>query len=88
MDVTNRLSALAQLTRLDILARIAKQEGGLSAARIADSIGTARTNTSVHLTVLRNAGLVTAKKRGREITYSVVREAVIELADYLRGTVS
>lgn len=37
------------------------------------------TNTYVHLSVLRNAGLVTATKSGRTIAYTPVRGALDEL---------
>jgi len=83
MEITQRLSALAQPTRLDIFLTIAKHDAGLSATQIAEEAGALRTNTSVHLTVLRNAGLLTSTKSGRTVTYKVEREAVRSLARFL-----
>ena len=40
-------------------------------------------NTSVHLSVLRNAGLVASSKKGRTVTYTAERETVRSLAEFL-----
>lgn len=40
-------------------------------------------NTSVHLSVLRNAGLVSSTKEGRSVTYRAERGAVQRLATFL-----
>ena len=83
MDVTSRLSALAQPVRLEILTALARQGEGLSAAQLAEMTGALRTNTSVHLTVLRNAGLVSSKREGRGITYRVERDALRSLSMFI-----
>lgn len=84
-DVTSKLSALAQPVRLDIVLTLASHREGLSAARLADETGALRTNAAVHLTVLRNAGLVSSQRAGRSITYRVDRDALRDLADFLVG---
>lgn len=83
MDVLNRLSALAQPVRLDILLTLARHGKGLSAAQLADMTGALRTNASVHLTVLRNAGLVTSNRDGRAITYTAERDVLRSLGAFL-----
>jgi len=83
MDVTTRLSALAQPVRLDIFLALARNGQGLSAAQLADETGALRTNASVHLTVLRNAGLVSSHREGRSITYKADRDALRSLAGFL-----
>lgn len=40
-------------------------------------------NTSVHLSVLRNAGLVSSTKEGRSVTYRAERGALRNLATFL-----
>ena len=83
MGVTTGLSALAQPVRLEILSTLARHGKGLSAAQLADMTGALRTNTSVHLTVLRNAGLVSSKREGRGITYRVERDALRSLSSFI-----
>lgn len=83
MDVTNKLSALAQPTRLEIFLALAKSRNGLTSTEVAEATGTMPNNTSVHLAVLRNAGLVSSVKRGRTVTYRVKKEAATSLAVFL-----
>lgn len=62
---------------------IAKHENGLSSTEIADATNSLPTNTSVHLSILRNAGLVSSTKDGRTVTYKAERDAVRDLSAYL-----
>lgn len=83
-DVVAKLSALAQPVRLDIYLAIAAHPDGLSSTRVAEEAGAMPTNTSVHLSVLRNAGLVTATRVGRTVTYKADREALDGVVDFLK----
>ncbi|WP_420910610.1 ArsR/SmtB family transcription factor [Qipengyuania spongiae] len=74
---------IAALANSRIILALAKHREGLSAARLADRTGALRTNASVHLTVLRNAGLVSSHRAGRSITYKVDRVAVLSLSEFL-----
>jgi DNA-binding transcriptional ArsR family regulator len=85
-DVVAKLSALAQPVRLEIYIAIASNPDGLSSTRVADAVGAMPTNTSVHLAVLRNAGLVTATKKGRTVTYRVDKEAMDRVLGFLANT--
>lgn len=82
-DLTSALSALAQPTRRAIFEAIASAGDGLTPSELADATGTQATNTSAHLTVLRNAGLVKAKRNGKSVNYSAKRSAVRALGEYL-----
>ncbi len=88
MKAISQLSALAQPTRLDIFTTIAKHENGLSSTEIAEATNTLPTNTSVHLSILRNAGLVSSTKDGRTVTYKAERDAVRSLSAYLGDMVA
>jgi DNA-binding transcriptional ArsR family regulator len=61
-------TALADPTRRDILARVARAP--LSVTEIAEGITTTRPNVSQHLRVLRDAGLVRADAVGTKRIYS------------------
>lgn len=47
-----------------------------------------RSNTSHHLGVLRNRGLVAAERRGNTVVYSLCYPQVIDAIDILRGVIS
>ncbi len=87
-DVVSRLSALAQPVRLDIYLAIAAAPDGLPSTRVAEEAGAMPTNTSVHLSILRTAGLVTATKTGRTVIYQADREAMGEVVEFLGKTLS
>lgn len=82
-DVVAKLSALAQPVRLEIYLAIAGSKDGLTSTRVAEVAGAMPTNTSVHLSILRNAGLVTATKVGRTVTYRAARDAMGNLVEFL-----
>ncbi|MGH8874192.1 MAG: ArsR/SmtB family transcription factor [Acidimicrobiia bacterium] len=64
---------------LDLLAQRARSVDELAAAA-----GMETANTSQHLQVLRNAGLVVARRRGKRVYYRLASEAVLDLLDTLR----
>ncbi len=78
------LSALAQESRLPIF-RLLVQEGpeGLSAGAIGQRLGIPPSALSFHLTRLRYAGLITARRNGRQIIYSVDYQATQSFVSFL-----
>lgn len=82
--VVNALGALAQETRLAIF-RLLVEHGpiGLSAGRIADSLGLAPATLSFHLKELARAGLVAARSEGRFVYYRTDFAAMNALITYL-----
>jgi len=83
MDAVAKLSALAQPIRLEIFLAIARATNGIASTEAAEQTGTMPNNTSVHLAVLRNAGLVSSTKTGRSVTYRAERAALSALATFL-----
>ena len=86
MDAVAKLSALAQPVRLEIYRTIAKARDGITATDVAKQTGTMKNNASVHLAVLRNAGLVSSAKEGRTVTYQAERDALHDLLGFLSKT--
>ena len=74
--------ALADETRLAVLARIAAAGRPLTVSEIKDCCGIHLSGVSRHLRQLRSAGLVQAEKNGREVLYSLQADDVVTL---LRG---
>jgi len=76
-------SALAESTRLFILYALAEQQCNVS--EITQKLELPQPTISRHLKVLRDAGLVHAKRQGMSIHYELADKRVIEALDLLRG---
>ncbi len=74
--------ALCDPTRLQVLGRLALASGPQTVTEVAGCCGVHLSGVSRHLACLRDAGVVTASKVGREVRYSLERE---ELTTALRG---
>ena len=74
--------ALCDANRLALLAQIAVAPAGLTVTEASRCCGVHLSGVSRHLSLLRAAGVVTAHKSGREVTY---RLAGTELVAALRG---
>ena len=87
MEITTaleRLSALAQETRLTIFRKLVEQgPGGLAAGELAERIGISPSNLSFHVAALERAGLVAGTRNGRSIAYVADYRAMNELLAYL-----
>jgi len=78
------LSALAQATRLRVFRLLMKRgEAGLPAGRIAEALNVPQNTLSAHLSILSNAGLVSAQREGRSLIYSVNVTAVKIFIGYM-----
>lgn len=78
------LSALAQESRLAVF-RLLLAEGpdGLAAGEVGQRLGIPANVLSFHLTRLRHAGLVTARRNGRQINYAAHYEGMQNLMGFL-----
>ncbi len=79
-----RLKALGHPVRLGIAMQLAA-EPETCACDFADVFGVSQPTVSEHLRVLREAGLVTTKRRGTQICYSLDPVAVREIEGILAG---
>ncbi len=75
--------ALSNGNRLELLEFLA--QGERSVDDLAKVSGLSVGNTSQHLKLLRQAGLVTSRKEGLKVHYSVTGDDVISLLDGMRG---
>ncbi|MBV9327164.1 MAG: helix-turn-helix transcriptional regulator [Chloroflexi bacterium] len=69
------LDALAEPMRQDLVQVLARSE--LNVANVADRVTVSRPTVSHHLNVLRRAGLVRARKRGREMYYRLNKDRIV-----------
>jgi len=79
-----RLKALGHPVRLGIVQRLAR-EPETCACDFAEVFDVSQPTISQHLRVLREAGLVTTRRLGTQICYSVEPAAMRALADLLVG---
>ncbi|WP_231420761.1 ArsR/SmtB family transcription factor [Sphingomonas sp. Leaf205] len=83
-DALPILSAMAQNTRLQVVAMLARAgDSGMASGEIADLVGIPRHLMSSHLAVLSRAGVVAARKTGRAVVYSVDRKRISLLGRYI-----
>lgn len=78
------LAALAQDTRLELF-RLLVQQGpaGLPAGHVSERLGIPPATLSFHLSQLRHAGLVDARREGRQIVYAADYARMSALLAYL-----
>ncbi|PKU26674.1 ArsR/SmtB family transcription factor [Telmatospirillum siberiense] len=78
------LSALAQESRLRVF-RLLVTAGppGLPAGQIAEELAVPANTLSFHLSLLKNAGLVSVRREGRSLIYSADYDQSRSLVDYL-----
>lgn len=76
------LKALAHPRRLEIVHLLRDQE--LCVSVIYEMLDLPQANISQHLMILRDAGVVTTKRDGKQILYRVSNSKVIEASDLLR----
>jgi ArsR family transcriptional regulator len=66
--------AFADPSRVRILRALCEQE--LCVCELCDALGVTQSTLSTHLQVIRNAGLVSARKEGKWMYYAIAPEAV------------
>lgn len=72
------LKAFAHPLRLAIVLEV--QDGERCVHDLVESLGVAQPLVSQHLRVLRTAGVLAGRRRGREIAYSIADEHVVHIA--------
>ncbi|MGC9372335.1 MAG: ArsR/SmtB family transcription factor [Thermovirgaceae bacterium] len=76
--------ALAHTVRLSIVERLAG--GGRCVCEIAEWFDCDRTTISKHLSILKNAGVITDRKEGLNVQYSLHATCLIPLLECLETT--
>jgi ArsR family transcriptional regulator len=73
--------ALSDETRLELLDRL--QNGEQCVCELTDAIKAAQSRLSFHLKVLKDAGLILDRREGRWMYYSINRDAIEDLQDWV-----
>ena len=75
MSLDKVFEALSSTVRRKILAYLSAAD--LTAGEIADRFEISKPSVSKHLSILENAGLVTSRRQGQFIHYSLVRDNLV-----------
>ncbi len=76
------MQAMAHPLRLKILCLVGNQE--LSVLEIVDAVGTSQSNISQHLAVLRDQGILTARKEANKVFYRIEDPRVLKMISLTR----
>jgi ArsR family transcriptional regulator len=77
----NVCKAVANSTRLQILDHLRK--GEKCVCELLPLLGMEQSNVSQHLNILKNAGIVTSRKNGQHVLYTVRNEKIFDVMDAL-----
>jgi ArsR family transcriptional regulator len=83
--IANRLKALADPTRLQLLQ--AMGSGEVCVGDLVEAVGGTQANVSKHLSVLRAAGLVRPRRDGMNVFYAMEDAAALEVCRLMCGCV-
>ena len=81
LALLQRFQAVAEETRFDIVRRLSA--GERCVCELQDDLDAAQSRLSFHLKKLKDAGIVTDRRAGRWIYYSLVPEALEEMRAFL-----
>lgn len=85
-QLATTLKALADPARLRLLSIVAAAEGQEACVcDLIEPVGLSQPTVSHHLKVLTDAGFLTRSKRGTWAYYRLVPDALVGIADFLRG---
>lgn len=82
-SVSRAFQALSDSTRLRILQIL--RRGECCVCELMEELDAAQSRLSFHLRILKEAGLVTDRREGRWVYYTVVPEVIAELVETLDG---
>lgn len=78
-DVCKALASPIRIQVIDIL-----QDGEMSAGDLADELGVTKGNLSQHLNLMKDKGIVTARREGAHIYYRVSNKKVVKACQLMR----
>ena len=77
MDYSHLFKAIGEVNRLNIIRQLAS--GEKCVCKIYEKLGLSQNLTSHHLSILRKNGLITARKEGKWVYYSLNQDKIEEL---------
>ena len=84
---TSMLKALAHPTRIQILEHL-KDQDELCVCHIYEELELEQSNVSQHLKILKDKGILTSRKKGLKVMYSVRFTEVFDILDLVKTILS
>jgi DNA-binding transcriptional ArsR family regulator len=78
-EIADLFKALSEPTRLHLLFKL--MEGEMTVTRLADFSGTSMANVSKHLTFMRRSGIVSRKKTGNQVFYTIRNQKIFDICN-------
>ena len=78
-DVCKVFSNPARLEILDLL-----RGGGMSVSKLTERTGLSQANVSQHLSIMRSKGMVSCRRRGKNVHYALSNPKVVRAFDLMR----
>ncbi len=75
-------AALGDVTRLELVSRLSDGKQ-YSIVQLTDGLGLTRQGVTKHLQVLKQAGIVSCKRVGRESRFTIRPDPIVKARDYL-----
>ncbi|KGK92055.1 ArsR family transcriptional regulator [Desulfosporosinus sp. HMP52] len=83
--ISSVFKALGHPTRIQILKLLRK--GELCVCDILPNLDSEQSNTSQHLTVLKNQGIVESRKDGSKVIYAIKNQEVYQMIDLVEAII-
>ncbi len=83
--ISNVFKALAHPTRIQIVKLL--RNGEMCVCNILPNLDSEQSNTSQHLTILKNQGIVESRKEGSKVIYSIKNKEVFEMIDFAEAII-
>ena len=77
------LKAIAHPVRMEMIVRL--KADGCNVTEIQKNLGLPQSTISQHLKILKNAGVLSSRREGTKVCYTVERKEVLEIIRMLRG---
>jgi DNA-binding transcriptional ArsR family regulator len=81
--VAQRFRVMGEPMRIKLLDRL--RDGETSVQDLTEELGTTQQNVSKHLGVLHQAGIISRRKDGTHVLYSIADDSVFELCEQVCG---
>jgi DNA-binding transcriptional ArsR family regulator len=82
--IASRFKLLGEPMRLRIIDRVRTGESGVGA--LAEELGTSQQNVSKHLQTLHAAGILSRRREGNSVLYSLADTGMVEMCDQVCGS--
>lgn len=84
--ISNIFKALSSHVRVKIVEML--KDGPLCVCKIIEGLGMEQSNTSQHLSVLKNAGIVESRKEGLSVYYKLKYPEVLDMINLVEGVLN